>query len=291
MEKGTVAELRRLYASGAAFNKPPRGTAVEGVAIGALQCEKLTSPGADPEIALLWLHGGGYALGSPPVARALAAGIAAQIGGWVLVPAYRQCPEHELGAGLEDALGAYRWLTAELGGAARIIVGGESAGGGLVLRVLCALRDAGDRLPQAGVLISPWTDLAMTGASRQANAMSDVVISPAAEKRIFAILKVTDPEDPRISPLYANLSGLPPLLIHVSGAEILLDDSVRLADRARAAGVDVTLRVFPGLWHVFHYQTAVPEARKAVKEIGEFGRARLAAATAPVGRGAATAKA
>jgi hypothetical protein len=126
MEKGTVAELRRLYASGAAFNKPPRGTAVESVAIGVLQCEKLTPPGADPEIAP-----------------------------WAVVPAYRQCPEHELGAGLEDALGAYRWLTAELGGATRIVIGGESAGGGLVLRLLCALRDAGDRLPLAGVLISP----------------------------------------------------------------------------------------------------------------------------------------
>lgn len=280
LAEGTLDQQRQRYESWALRTKPPQGTVVEAVRMGDLGGERLSPPGADPRRALLWFFGGGYLAGSPITTRALAARIASLIGAWALVPAYRLCPENSIHASLEDALTAYRRLVLELGSADQIVVGGESAGGGLSMRLLCALRDAGERLPAAAVLISPSTDLAMSGQSMKTNAESDALTSPAFLAEVSEVLNLGDPRDARVSPLYADLSGLPPLLIHVSADEVLLDDSVRLADRARAAGVDVTLHVFPGLWHVFHSQPNIPEAREAVKEIAAFARDRLASSTA-----------
>lgn len=278
MAGGTLEEGRRGFESMASRTKPPKNTVVEAITIGELAAERLTPPGADPDRVLLWFFGGGYQVGSPLATRALAARIAAATGACALVPAYRLCPEHPLAASLEDALSAYRWLVLELGSSDQVVVAGESAGGGLALRLVGALRDAGDPLPAAAIVLSPWTDLAMTGPSLKSNAASEALFTHAfLEVMLKNLADVPDPRDPRVSPLYADLSGLPPLLIHVSGDEALLDDSVRLAERARSAGVDVTLRVFPGLWHVFHMQANLPEARRAVKEIGEFARDHLAA--------------
>ena len=198
-----------------------------------LEADRLTPPGADSSRVLLYFFGGGYQVGSPLAARASAARLSAAIGAWALVPAYRLCPEHPLSASLEDALTAYRWLVGTLGSSAGIVVLGESAGGGLALRLMVALRDAGDPLPAAAVVLSPWTDLAMTGPSIKSNAESEALFSQAfLERNMKNITGVTDYRDPRVSPLYADLSGLPPLLIHVSGDEVLRDDSVRLAERA-----------------------------------------------------------
>lgn len=257
-------------------SKPAKNTVVETIRIGELAAERLTPPGAEPGRVLLWFHGGGYIAGSPPVVRDLATRIAGASGTSALIPAYRLCPEHSLSASLEDALTAYRWQVRELGSSDQIVVGGDSAGGGLALRLLGALRDAGDPLPVAAVVLSPWTDLAMTGPSLKGNVDSDALLGPAFFKlNLESLAGVPDRRDPLVSPLYADLSGFPPLLIHVSGDELLLDDSVRFAERARAAGDDVTLRVFPGLWHVFHMQANVPESRRAVKEVGDFVRDRL----------------
>jgi monoterpene epsilon-lactone hydrolase len=277
MGTGTLEEGRRGFEAMASRTKPPANTIVETFRIGELEADRLTPPGADPARALLYLFGGGYQAGSPLAARALAARIAGATGAWALVPAYRLCPEHPLSASLEDALTAFRWLVQKLGSADRIVVVGESAGGGLALRLLVALRDAGDPLPAAAVVLSPWTDLAMTGASVESNAGSEAIFSHAfLDQTMKNLAGLADFRDPLISPLYADLSGLPPLLIHVSGDEVLRDDSVRFAERARSAGVDVTLKVFRGLWHVFHMQSNLPEARGAVKEIGEFTRKHLA---------------
>jgi monoterpene epsilon-lactone hydrolase len=256
--------------------KPPKGTIVEALRIGELEAERLTPPGANPERALLWFFGGGYCMGSPASTRGLAARIAAAIGAWALVPAYRLSPEHPLEASLNDAVTAYRWLVLELGSADQIVVGGASAGGGLALRMLCALRDAGDPLPAAASVISPWTDLAMTGPSVKKNATSDPIFtSDFVEQALKYLPSVTEPSDPRISPLYADLSGLQPVIIHVSGTEMFLDDSVRFAERARSAGVEVNLRVYPGLWHVFP-ASGIPEASRAIKEIADFARNNFA---------------
>jgi epsilon-lactone hydrolase len=273
----TLEQQRRGFES-IPSAKPPKGTVVETLRIGELDAERLTPPGANPERALLWFFGGGYCLGSPASTRGLAARIAAATGAWALVPAYRLSPEHPLEAGLEDALTAYRRLLLELGSADQIVVGGGSAGGGLALRMLCALRDAGDPLPAAASVISPWTDLAMTGSSVKKNATSDAIFtSDFIEQALKYLPSVSDPFDPRVSPLYADLSGLPPVIIHVSGTEMLLDDSVRFAERARTAGVDVKLRVFPGLWHVFPASAGIPEASQAIKEIADFARDHFAA--------------
>ena len=258
--------------------KPPKGTIVEALGIGELDAERLTPPGASPGRAVLWFFGGGYCMGSPASTRGLASRIAAAIGAWALVPAYSLCPEHPIAAGLDDALTAYRGLLRELGSAAQIVVGGASAGGGLALRLLCALRDAGDQLPAAASVISPWTDLARTGPSLKQNAASDPIFtSDFIEQALRFLPSVTDPTDPRVSPLYADLSGLPPMIIHVSGTEMLLDDSVRFAERARAAGVDVKLRVYRGLWHVFPGSSGIPEAKRAINEIADFARDHIAA--------------
>jgi epsilon-lactone hydrolase len=281
MAEGTLEQQRQRYESWARRTKPPKATIVEAIRIGELAAERLVPPGADPRRALLWFFGGGYITGSPLTTRALAARIATLTGAWALIPAYRLRPEHGIDASLEDALVAYRWLVRELGSADPIVVGGESAGGGLALRLLCALRDAREPLPAAAALISPSTDLSMSGPSMKTNAASDALASSAFLKELREVLDLRDPYDPSVSPLYADLSNLPPLLIHVSGDEVLLDDSVRLAEKARVAGVDVTLRVFPGLWHVFHSQPSIREAREAVKEIGSFARERLEARATP----------
>ncbi len=279
LEKGRVG-----MESMARRTKTPKDTIVETIRVGDLAAERLTPAGADPGRALLWFHGGGYAAGSPLTARDLAARIAAASGTWALVPAYRLCPENPLAAGLEDALIAYRWLVGEVGSSDRIVIGGDSAGGGLALRLLVALRDAGDALPAAAAVLSAWTDLAMTGPSIKSNAGSEALFSPAFFKTVLDNLAgVPDPRDPHVSPLYADLSGFPPLLIQVSGDEAMLDDSVRFAERARAADNDVTLHVFPGLWHVFQMTAGLPEARQAVGEIGDFARHHLAARKSAVG--------
>jgi acetyl esterase/lipase len=280
----TLAKGRQGMESMASRTKTPKDTVVENVRVGDLAAERLTPAGADSGRALLWFHGGGYAAGSPLTSRDVAARIAAASGTWALVPTYRLCPENPLAASLEDALTAYRWLVREVGSADQIVVGGDSAGGGLALRLLGALRDAGDPLPAAAVVLSPWTDLAMTGRSIKSNAGSEALFSSAFFKMALDNLAgVPDPRDPHVSPLYADLTGFPPLLIQVSGDEAMLDDSVRFAERARAAGNDVTLHVFPGVWHVFQMTAGLPEARQAVGEIGDFARDHLAARKSVVG--------
>ena len=273
----TLEERRRGFeAMAARLGKVPPGIVVEGLRIGEIEAERVIPSGATPGWALLWFFGGGYTSGSPATERALAARIAIRIGAWALVPGYRLCPEHPLQASLDDAVAAYRWLSKELGSADRIVVGGASAGGGLALRLLCALRDAGDPLPAAALVISAATDLALTAPSLRTNAASDAVFPPGLLQQMRQDLTgISDFSDPSVSPLYADLNGLPPLLLHAAGAEALRDDSVRFAERARTAGVDVTLHVFPGLWHVFHAQAYVPEARGAVNEMAAFAADHL----------------
>src|SRR5712691_4239510 len=174
LEKGRVG-----MESMARRTKTPKDTIVETIRVGDLAAERLTPAGADPGRALLWFLGGGCVARTPLTARDLAARIAAASGTWALVPAYRLCPENPLAAGLEDALIAYRWLVGEVGSSDRIVIGGDSAGGGLALRLLVALRDAGDALPAAAAVLSAWTDLAMTGPSIKSNAGSEALFSPA----------------------------------------------------------------------------------------------------------------
>jgi acetyl esterase/lipase len=192
---------------------------------------------------------------------------------------YRLAPEHPFPAAVEDAVAGYRWLLSTGVDPAQIIIGGDSAGGGLTVATLVALKDAGERLPSGAVCISPWTDMALTGESLVSKAEADPMITTDGITRVRdAYVGAADPRAPLASPIYAGLSGLPPMLIHVGENEVLLDDSTRLAERAKAAGVDVTLEVWPEMFHVWHFFAAMlPEGQQAIERIGEWVRGRVVA--------------
>jgi epsilon-lactone hydrolase len=223
---------------------------------------------------LLYLHGGAYQIGSPATLRHLVALISDAARTRVLSVDYRLAPEHPFPAAVDDTLTAYRWLLANGTDPARIAIAGDSAGGGLTLAALVALRDAGVPLPAAAVAMSPWTDLALTGESLRTRAEADFMLQPAGMRETAdTYLAGEDPHHPYASPLYADLRGLPPLLIHVGDAEVILDDSTRFAARARDAGVDVTLEVWDEMPHVWHaFAGLLPEADQAVARIGSWLR-------------------
>jgi acetyl esterase/lipase len=210
---------------------------------------------------LLYLHGGGYFAGSPQTHRPIT-GWFARAGFAVFAPDYRLAPEHPFPAALDDARAAYGGLLAAGHAAARLVVAGDSAGGGLALALLLALRDADVALPAAGCLFSAWTDLAGTGASMQENAQIDAMFWPEGLPQAAAFyLNGADPRTPYASPLYGDYAGLPPLLLHVGERELLRDDSVRVAARAPGA----QLRVWPVVPHVWQLLHAfLPEARESL---------------------------
>lgn len=220
---------------------------------------------------ILYLHGGAYALGSINTARGLVARLAHATNTRGLVINYRLAPEHPYPAALQDATTTYLWLLDKGIDPSRIIIAGDSAGGGLALATLVALHDAGVPHPAGAVCLSPWTDLALTGTSIHSKAKADHILdtdSLAMYAKYYA--GDHDLTSPLLSPLYANLKGLPPLLIQVGTDEILLDDAVRCADKARNAGVDVTLEVWEGMFHVFQMLAFLPEAKEALSHIAEF---------------------
>ncbi len=239
---------------------------------GGVPAEWITPAGITAGRSILYFHGGSYVTGSLDSHRSLAANIAAAAGARALLVDYRLAPEHPYPAALEDALAAYRWLSANGAPAERIFLAGDSAGGGLALALLLALRAAGDPLPAAAVCISPLTDMAFTGESIKSKADVDLILDFNKEAQFTKMyLGDTNPRDPLASPLYADLRGLPRLLIQVGSDEILLSDSTRLAEKARAAGVDVTLEVWEGMQHVWHFAASlIPEGRNAIRRIGEF---------------------
>jgi monoterpene epsilon-lactone hydrolase len=223
---------------------------------------------------LLYLHGGGYYFCSPATHRVITVGLAAGAEARTFVPDYRLAPEHRFPAAVEDALRAYRGLLAAGTPAHRIVLGGDSAGGGLALALLLSLRDAGDPLPAGAALFSPWTDLAATGDSILRNDHSDPMFHGrriAEGARLY--LGDAQPTDPLASPLYADLARLPPLFIQASDSEVLLDDSTRLADKARKAGVAVEFRAWRKLPHVWQFFAPfLPEGRAALQETAQFIR-------------------
>jgi acetyl esterase/lipase len=190
---------------------------------------------------------------------------------------YRLAPEHPHPAAVDDAVAAYRWLLATGVDAGQVVIGGDSAGGGLVVAALVALRDGGDPLPAGGFCLSPWVDLECAGETFDTKADVDPMCSrEGLSEMAAAYAGGHDLRSPLVSPVHADLTGLPPLLIHVGTAETLLDDSVRLAERARAAGVEVHLEAWDDLVHVFQaFAPMVPEAVEAIDGIGAFVRDRL----------------
>jgi len=255
----------------------PDGTTVEEIRVGAMAADWVTLPNSANGRVVLYLHGGGYVMGSRRTHRELASRIARDASARVLVLEYRLAPEHPFPAAVDDAAEAYRWLRKQGIAASSIAVAGDSAGGGLTLAMLLKLRDAGDALPACAVLLSPWTDLEGTGASAQPGGADDPMIPLAALRDMGKIYAQQSTNHALASPVHANLKGLPPLLIQVGTRELLLDDSTRVADKARAAGVPVRLEVEDGAFHVWQAMPGLPEAVEAVKRIGAFVRERIPA--------------
>jgi len=258
----------------------PPGEDVTATAVdaGGVPAEWVETPGVDPGHVVLYLHGGGYVMGSPVTHRKLAGDVSRASGARVLLLDYRLAPEHPAPAASDDGVQAYRWLLEQGIEPGSIAVAGDSAGGGLTVAVLVALRAAGDPMPAAGVCISPWVDLTGEAESITTRAERDPMVGDGDLAR-FVDWYLAGADARESSPVYSDLQGLPPLLIHVGDEEILLDDSVLLAERARAAGVDATLEVWPEMFHVWHvFAGRVPESTAAVEQVGQFIRAAIAGA-------------
>jgi len=231
---------------------------------------------------ILYLHGGAWCLHLPHLYRQLATRLSALTGMRVLLPNYRLAPEHPFPAGIDDALAAYRWLIDEGCAARPLYIAGDSAGGSLTAVTLMRARDAGLPLPDCAAMLSPSTDLTMSGASHVYNERLDPMFSARATELVPKLYcPGAERRHPWLSPLFGDWHGLPPLLFHAGSTEMLLDDSIRAHDRARAAGVDAQLKVWPGLPHVFQIFEWIPEATAGLREIADFLLRHRARAEAP----------
>lgn len=273
----SILKFRADVDKGAAmFGKLLAGVEVEPIHIGDMPAEWITPAEADDRV-ILYFHGGGYVSGTCKAHRGIVAKFVHGSGIRALLIEYRLAPEHKHPAALDDAISAYEWLLEQGVPHTRIEFVGDSGGAGLALATLLALRDRGIALPIAAALLSPVTDLTCSGKSYRTNAkrcLSPDGMGLACGKHYSGEL---DPALPYISPLFGELHGLPPMLIYVGGHETLLDDSTRFAEKARAAGVDVTLRIGEGLFHCYPACSPMfPEAKTAMAEICDFVRSRLA---------------
>ena len=276
----TIEQLRADFDSRGIRYPLPGDVLVSEIDAGGVPAHWLTAPGVAGNRTLLYLHGGGYWIGSIRSHGELAARLGRAIGTRVLFPEYRLAPEHPFPAAIDDALTVWRWLrdTHQVTGT-EVAIAGDSAGGGLALALLTTLRDNGEDLAAAVVLMSPWTDLTGTGASMTERVAEDPIFTPEAVRQAadaYLARTDTDPHNPLASPLFARLDGLPPLLIQAGTAELLLSDSEGLAKAAAEAGMDVTLRVGDGLPHVYPAMDGTPEAAEATEQSAAFLRKHLA---------------
>lgn len=272
-----VATSRARLELAASLFERPADVRYEPVDAGGVAAEWTLAPNADPEHTLAYFHGGAYTAGSVGSHRALATELSRVAGVRVLNVDYRLAPEHPHPAAVDDAVAVARFLREQGVAPARTAFGGDSAGGGLTVAALVALRDAGAPLPAAAVCLSPWTDLSFGFASIHERAAIDPMVRldalSASRDRYVA---GGDEKAPTVSPVFADLAGLPPLLIQVGTAEILLDDSTELAARAKRAGVDVTLEVWDDMIHVFQaFFGMLPEGRQAIDRIAAFLRTKF----------------
>ena len=244
--------------------------------VDGIPCEWVIAERADPELRLLYLHGGGYVSGSGAFYLAMAAHLSAMAGCVVLLPDYRLAPEHPFPAALEDCIRVHEWLT--LSGpegpapAKATFVGGDSAGGGLTLATLLALRDRKSPLPTAGIALSAFADLTLAGESIRSEAEFDPIMSPRCLPHFVNLyLGDHDARHPYASPVFGDYTGIPPLLFQVGEHEIIRDDSVRTAAKAQDDGVDVTLEIWQGMFHVFQsHEPLLPEGREALEHTVTF---------------------
>jgi acetyl esterase/lipase len=252
---------------------------VEPVSANGVRAEWTSTPGDSRDAAILYLHGGGYVIGSLDSHRHLVAEAGRAAGAWALALDYRLAPEYPFPAAVDDALAGYRYLIARGIAPGRIAIAGDSAGGGLVVAALVAIRDAGLPQPACGWCLSPWIDMEAIGETMTSKSAADPMVQKAGILDMARLyLNGADPRSPLAAPLYADLTGIAPLLIQVGAAETLLDDAIRLARVAGAADVRVDLQVWPEMvhvWPLFHPELAA--GKRAITEAGAYIRARFAA--------------
>jgi len=274
----SLVELRQGFDAMGLALAPPEDASFVQVDADGVKAEWTRVPESDDTAVLFYLHGGGYIMGSPAGYRDFVAQICRAARVRALSVDYRLAPEHPFPAAIEDAVQGYRWLLARHVVPSRIVIAGDSAGGGLTLSTLLALKENGIPLPAAAICLSPSTDLARTASSITTKAAEDVFLTRELLDVCFDnyLGPGGDPRNPLASPLYADLTGLPPLLIMVGTAEILLDDSTRLAGKAKESGVEVELQVAEGMIHVWSFfASVIPEGKQGVETIGAFIRKRL----------------
>ena len=273
-----IAQRRRDIDARGLQYKLAADARVEAVSAGGVKAEWSATADADPAKVVLYLHGGGYAIGSLDSHRHLVVEVGRAARARTLAIDYRMAPEHPFPAAVDDALAAYRFLLAEGIQPAAITIAGDSAGGGLVVAAMVAIRDAGLPQPACGWPISPWVDMEAIGGSMVSKAATDPTVQKAGILDMARLyLNGADPRSPLAAPLYADLRGLAPLLIQVGAAETLLDDAIRLAQVAGAADVAVDLQIWPEMIHVWHtYHPELAAGRRAITAGGDFARAMTA---------------
>jgi epsilon-lactone hydrolase len=259
------------------IGRAPKTVKVEKIDIDGIQAEWLTPLDANHEQVILYFHGGGYVTGSIETYRMMCGLLANYTGVKVLIPNYRLAPENPYPAALDDALKVYRWLLAQGYSSANIIVAGDSAGGGLSLATVLALRDKNESPPAAVVCLSPWADLTLKNETHTTKAKAEAVLrTDVLREWALCYTDDTNLDNSLVSPIYADFHGFPPLLIQVGSDEILLGDSILLVERAKADGAQVELKIWDGMFHVWHVLgDLIPESKMAFEEIGQFVRAQF----------------
>jgi acetyl esterase/lipase len=246
--------------------------AIETVTVAGRTAEWLRAPGTNAQRAILYLHGGGYVMGSLNTHRSLGGEVSRAAQAAVLMVDYRLAPEASFPAAVDDGVASFEWLVAQGFKPQNLAIAGDSAGGGLAAATLVALRDRKLPLPGAAVCISPWSDLTCTNESYKIRAAADPIVTPDSIGNMAGVyLQGADPKNPLASPNFASLRSLPPLLIHVGRDEVLLDDSIKLHEKAKADGVASTLEIWDDMIHVWHaFHPMLPEAKQAIVRVGAF---------------------
>jgi len=252
---------------------------VEAVTVAGRAAEWITAPGSQTGRAILYLHGGGYVMGSLTTHRSLVGEISRAAQAAALLVDYRLAPEAPFPAAVEDGVAFYRWLLDQGFTPKNLAIAGDSAGGGLAVATLISARDQGLPMPKAAVPISPWSDMTCSNESYKTRAEADPLVGSGSIGDMANLyLQGKDPKHPYASPNFASLKSLPPLLIHVGRDEVLLDDSIKLDQKAKADGVNSTLEIWEDMIHVWHaFHPMLPEGKQAIESVGAFLREKWAA--------------
>jgi monoterpene epsilon-lactone hydrolase len=269
-----IQEQRRQMDELMTAMPPPEGSSFEAENAGGVPARWIKFSGMPTDRVIFYLHGGGYSMGSPASHRQMVSYISKAAGVPALSLDYRLAPEHPFPAAVEDGVAGYQWLLKQGFNPKKIAMAGDSAGGGLTVATLVALRDGGNPMPACGICISPWADLTGESETYITNTDIDPMINVPDIKAMAALyLNGREPKTPLASPIFADLTGLPPLLIQVGSDEVLLGDSLALDRKAKTSGVDSTLEMWQDMIHVWHFfSTMLQEARDAVDRIAEFYR-------------------